>query len=123
VFLTVYGPDEVHVRKRSPEGFEIARNVWDEGARTKSVVVGYCIVGRRADLAPSRLPKVDVPKPPAGLEAIKLQKVPAPRASAKQAAPRAAMLPRRPKVATPNLKALAKVKLANGKTPGKKKPK
>jgi hypothetical protein len=107
VFLTAYGPDVVYVRRRTRDGFEIARHSPREGVRAKSVVIGYSIVGRRADLKPSRLPKVKLPVSlamPAIPKILKPEKRPA---SMRHKESGAATLPPRPKIATPNLKRLA----------------
>jgi hypothetical protein len=111
VFLTAYGPEQVYVRKRTREGFEIARHGAKERAGRASasgISVGYCIVGRRADLAPSRLPKVKLPALPANLTGPKMAKPPTVPALVRRQKPGAAKLPPRPKIATPNLKELAK---------------
>jgi hypothetical protein len=108
VFLTTYGPEAVYVRKRTRDGFEIARHTPRAGAKVNSVLVGYCIVGRRADLRPTRLPRVKLPAPPAELTGPKIQKPATPSALVKQQKPGAATLPPRPKISTPNLKELAK---------------
>jgi hypothetical protein len=108
VFLTIYGPEAVYVRKRTRDGFEIARHLPQAGNKVNSVVVGYCIVGRRADLKSARLPRVKLPAPPAELVGSKIQKPAAPSASVKHQKPGATTLPPRPKISTPNLRELAK---------------
>lgn len=60
VFLTCYGPHQVYVHRRTPEGFEIARMDDATGKKPRKVRVGYRIVARRADLKAARLPKVSV---------------------------------------------------------------
>jgi hypothetical protein len=108
VFLTTYGPEAVYVRKRTRDGFEIARHLAQAGTKADSVVVGYCIVGRRADLKSTRLPRVKLPAPPAELVGPKIQKPTTPSALVKRQKPGATALPPRPKISTPNLKQLAK---------------
>jgi hypothetical protein len=108
VFLTTYGPEAVYVRKRTRDGFEIARHAPRAGTKVNSVLVGYCIVGRRADLRSARLPRVKLPAPPAELNGPKIQKPTTPSALVKQQEPGATTLPSRPKILTPNLKELAK---------------
>jgi hypothetical protein len=108
VFLTAYGPEAVYVRKRTRDGFEIARHTSQAGVKANSVLIGYSIVGKRADLMPSRLPKVKLPAPPATLTAPKIQKPATPSALVKKQKPGAVTLPPQPKIATPNLKELSK---------------
>jgi hypothetical protein len=106
VFLTCYGPETVYVRKRTRTGFEIARVNPPRAAKGKNVVVAYAIVGRRADLKPSRLPRVELPELPAKVTAPKIK--PTTRlASIKNQRPRPLALPPRPKIRKPDLKVLA----------------
>lgn len=108
VFLTAYGPEAVYVRKRTRDGFEIARLNPVRGAKGKGVQVGYSIVARRADLSPSRLPKVKMPATLVKMTGSKIQKIATLSAALKKRRVGAAMLPPPPKIATPNLKELAK---------------
>ena len=96
------------MRKRTRDGFEIARHNPPAGAKANSVLIGYSIVGRRADLAPSRLPKVKLPASSAKITGPKIQKLATLSTLVKKQKPGAATLPPRPKIATLNLKELAK---------------
>ena len=75
VFLTANGPVAVYVRKRTRNGFEIARLKSERDANANGVQIGYSIVARRSDLSPSRLPKVKLPAMLVKLTRSKIQKM------------------------------------------------
>ena len=108
VFLTANGPAAVYVRKRTRHGFEIARLKSARDANANGVQIGYAIVARRSDLSPSRLPKVKLPATLVKLTGSKIQKMAPLPAALKKQSTGALTLPPLPKIATPNLKQLAK---------------
>jgi hypothetical protein len=110
VFLTTYGPEAVYVRKRTRDGFEIVRHNRQADAKLNTVLIGYSIVGKRADLTPSRLPKVNLPQSD-DLTGPKIQRPATLSALVRKQKLGAATLPPRPKITTPNLKKLEKSKL------------
>jgi hypothetical protein len=109
VFLTSYGPAALYVRKRSPDGFEIARVDRSTGGKPARISVGYRIVARRADAKRTRLPKIEIPAHAA--DTTELRKPPGKtrrtRADAHASTGELGPLPATPKIPRPGLKALA----------------
>jgi hypothetical protein len=109
VFLTSYGPAALYVRKRSPDGFEIARVDLSTGGKPARMRVGYRIVARRADTRSTRLPKVEIPAH--APDTTELRKSPGKtrrtRADAHALTGEPGPLPATPNIPRPGLQALA----------------
>ena len=109
VFLTSYGPAALYVRKRSPDGFEIARVDPSTGRKPARMSVGYRIVARRADTKSTRLPKVEIPAH--APDTTELRKSPGKtrrtRADAHAPTGEPGPLPATPKIPRPGLETLA----------------
>jgi hypothetical protein len=120
VFLTSYGPEALYVRKRGPEGFEIARVDSGAGGKPRKMRVGYRIVARRADLKPERLPKIKLPAQVAEEAMPDLTHGKARRKRAAGLAPLGKLdpLPATPKIPSPDLKAIARAKPVEAKRKG-----
>jgi hypothetical protein len=86
VFLTSYGPQAIYVSRRDPDGFEIARMPGDDGTKKRRVRVGYRILAKRADLRPTRLPKVSTPDQAGHLERAAIDAATPARKNRKRAA-------------------------------------
>ena len=94
------------MRKRTAQGFEIARIRGDK--RSGSLRVGYCIVGARADLPQKRLPKVNLPKELPKMAASKVTPVAKKSATRTKLRAQIRPLPPAPKIAKLDLSELAK---------------
>jgi hypothetical protein len=110
VFLTSYGPEALYVRKRSAEGFEIARVNGGAGRKPRKIQVGYRIVARRADLKSARLPKVKVEAQAAEVilpaQATGQRK----RGTKTTSLPQLEPLPATPKIPLPDINAMTEAK-------------
>jgi hypothetical protein len=113
VFLTSYGPEALYVRRRGPEGFEIAR-VNPSSGKLRKVQVGYRIVARRADLKSARLPKTKTATQVTELTKPDFVSGKARLTRAETLTPPVKLnldpLPAKPKIPSPDLKALAEAK-------------
>jgi len=121
VFLTTYGPEAVYVRKRTSDGFEVARVNDTADANVRSIRIGYSIVARRADLRTARLPKVQLPAAPRKFTAPKVQRISQMPAAIKKQRVRTEPLPPTPKIATPDFSRAARTAQRH-RTATKRKP-
>ena len=122
VFLTSYGPEALYVRKRSVDGFEIARVDRGAGTKRRSVRVGYRIVARRADVKAERLPEIKLPEHAARVTEVGLRAGEAELGRAEAPAPFVELdsLPAMPEIQWLDLETLAEVKPVD--TKGKTRP-
>jgi hypothetical protein len=110
VFLTSYGPEALYVRKRSADGFEVARVDGGAGRKPRKIQVGYRIVARRADLKPARLPKVKIQAQAAEVTTSAPINGKRKRGTKHTSLPKLDSLPAAPAIPQPDLNAIAEAK-------------